>query len=136
MKKVVTIFFLMFTVLSFSQKVKIKDDIVSIDEVETYKIEKEGKSRTVSTMTGEEFITLLKDGFEFYKAGNRHYTRVFIIRFLISGDEVYTDMSEKDILKVIYKSGMVSADGKIDEDKKNIFVNKYNDENLKIKLAK
>ena len=45
-----------------------------------------------------------------------------------------TDMSEKDIIKAVHKSNMVGSDGKIDEEKLNIFINKYNNENLKYKL--
>lgn len=136
MKRVFIVLFLTLSVSCFSQKVKIKKDIVYIDEVETYKEDEEGKSTTISTLSGNEFITLIKDGFEEWKQGNRYYTTVYTIKFLVSGQEVLTDMSEKEILKAIYKSGMVAADGTIDEQKMNIFVNKYNNENLKFKLAK
>lgn len=136
MKRLFTVLFLTLTLASFSQKVKIKNGMVSIDEVETYKFEKEGNSETLSTLSGNEFITLLKDGFEEYRSGYRYYTTVYTIKFLVSGQQILSDMSDKDIIKAIYKSGMVDADGKINEEKMNIFVNKYSNENLKLKLAK
>ena len=124
----------MISLVSFSQKVKIKKDIVSIDEVEVYKIDEEGKSMTLSTMAGNEFITMLRTVYKEWRNGYEFSPSVCTIKFLSNGQEVLTDMSDKDIIKVIYKSGMVNADGKIDEDKANIFINKYNDKNLKLKI--
>ena len=134
MKRIFTILLVMISLVSFSQKVKIKKDIVSIDEVEVYKIDEEGKSMTLSTMAGNEFITMLRTVYKEWRNGYEFSPSVCTIKFLSNGQEVLTDMSDKDIIKVIYKSGMVNADGKIDEDKANIFINKYNDKNLKLKI--
>ncbi len=135
-KSVLVVLLLTISLQGMAQKVKIKKGIVAIDEVEVYKLDEEGKSNTLSTNDGNEFITYIKDGFEEWKNGMRFYTTVYIVKFLSSGRELYTDLSEKDLIKAIYKSNMVGPGGKIDEEKANIFVNKYDNESLKYKIIR
>ena len=59
---------------------------------------------------------------------------VFTVRFLKSGSEIFTDMDHKEVIKAIYKSKLVDENGNIDEEKLTIFINKYNNENLKLKI--
>ena len=59
MKRIFTVLFLMLSIASFSQKVKLKKDKVLIDDVEVYNYEKEGFMYTFSTLSSVEFISVL-----------------------------------------------------------------------------
>ncbi|HLA55861.1 MAG TPA: hypothetical protein VK623_07155 [Flavobacterium sp.] len=132
------------TSLTFGQKVKIKKGIVTVDDVEVYKIDKEGSMETLSTMASNEFLSILSTTYEVrneahYRPNGQNFPAmitkwIFTVKFLESGKDLATDLSPKDIIKAVYKSEMVDANGKIDEEKLNIFINKYNNENLKYKL--
>lgn len=148
MKKLFTILFLLVSIASFSQKVKLKKDKVIIDDVETYKYEKEGFLHTFSTLsTSEEFISVLRT--EYQTRNESYYTtknpskfgisplrsaNVFTVKFLQSGRELYTEMDAKDVIKAVFKANLVDENGKIDEEKLNVFITKYNNENLKYKI--
>ena len=133
--------------MCFSQKVKLKKEKVIIDDVETYNFEKEGLSITFSTLTSKEFITVLSTTYQernpnYYSTPNPSKyciqpllnKEVNTIKFLESGRELFTDLSDKEIIKAVYKANLVDENGKIDEEKLNIFINKYNNENLKLKI--
>jgi len=147
MKKIVTILFLCISVFGFSQKVKLKKEKVIIDDIETYNYEKEGMSITFSTLSSKEFITVLST---IYQAKNpAHYNtynpnaykfpafingEVNTIKFLKSGRELFTDLSDKEIIKAVFKANLVDENGAIDDEKLDMFINKYNNENLKLKI--
>lgn len=116
-----------------AQKVKIKKGIVTIDEVETYTVDSEGDTNTLA-VNGNEFITYIENYYDKWVNGMRYRPCVLLVKFLVSGRTFYTELSDKDLIKAIYKSNMVGADGKIDEDKASIFVNKYENDSLKYKL--
>ncbi|AWM13776.1 hypothetical protein NHF50_07735 [Flavobacterium sp. NRK F10] len=144
MKKVLILLLLSFSVLSFSQKVKFKKGNVLIDGVEVYKYENEGSTMTLSTLGGEEFVSFLSTSYEVpnparSQPGGHNYPAtlkkyVVTVRFLESGKELFTDLSSKEIAKAINKSELVSEDGSIDEEKLDKFINKYNNETLKLKI--
>ncbi|MDI1317607.1 hypothetical protein [Flavobacterium sp.] len=147
MKRIFTILFLGLSLISFSQKVKLKKEKVLIDEVETYNYEKEGRNITFSTLKSEEFISVLSTTYEernpaHYNQNNPQAYRypatlnkeVNTIKFLKSGKELFTDMSDKDIIKAVFKANLVDENNNIDEEKLSIFINKYNNENLKLKI--
>jgi hypothetical protein len=145
MKKIVLLVLLaLCTSMTFAQKVKIKKGIVSIDDVEVYKMEKEGSMETLSTLDSNEFLSVLSTTYEVrneahYRPHGENFPAmttmwVFTVKFLESGKELVTDLAPKKLVAAVYKSNMVDADGKIDEEKLNIFINKYNNENLKYKL--
>ncbi len=148
MKKYLFLFAALIAVGSASaQKVKFKKDKAIIDDVEVYNVDKDGMTMTLATPSGNEFITILTTTYQeknphHYNANNPQAHRfpqfvtkeVHTVRFLKSGAELYTDLSFKDIVKNVYKSGMVDAEGNLDDEKANIFINKYNNENLKLKL--
>jgi len=143
MKKSITIVFLLVSVLAFSQKVKMKKDKVIIDDVEVYNFEEEGRMTTFSTLSNEEFASVVTTSYQERNQGyNPRYSSspqylnhtVYTVKFLSSGKEVTTDIGIKKIAAALYKSEMIDANGKIDEEKLNIFINKYNNENLKLKI--
>ena len=147
MKKAVVILFLSMSFLGFSQKVKLKKDKVLIDDVEVYNYEKEGFMYTFSTLSSVEFISVLITKYQernpAHYNGNDPYAyrypafydkEVYTVKFLKSGKELFTDLREKDIIKAVYKSNLVDEKGEIDEEKLNVFITKYNNENLKLKI--
>ena len=145
MKKIILLaVFSLFTTLAVAQKVKIKKGVALIDDVEVYKVDREGGMETIATMGGNEFVTVLSTTYEernpaHYRPNGHNFpatiTRwVYTVKFLESGRELTTDVHTKEIIKAIYKADMVAADGKIDEEKLNVLINKYNNENLKYKL--
>ena len=69
LKVILTVLFFSISLLGFSQKVKIKKDVVSIDDIEAYKIEKEGNTKILSTLSGDEFISLIPNTYDFYSHG-------------------------------------------------------------------
>jgi hypothetical protein len=147
MKKILVVLLLSLSFLGFAQKVKLKKDKVIIDDVEVYNYEEEGRSITFSTLKSEEFITVLSTTYQ--ERNPAHYNgndpnayrypalidkRVFTVKFLKSGRELFTDMRDKEIIKAVFKANLVDENGDIDEEKLNIFINKYNNENLKLKI--
>ena len=143
MKKIFTILLLSFSLLSFSQKVKFKKEKVLIDNVEIYNYSEEGRMMSFSTLSGVEFLAIVSTSYQernqFYNpkySSSRPYLDhyVYTVKFLKSGKELTTDISMKDIANSIHKSGMVDENGNIDEAKIDIYITKYNNENLKLKI--
>jgi hypothetical protein len=147
MKRLFTVLFLALSLVSFSQKVKLKKDKVIIDDVEVYNYEDEGRTITFSTLKSEEFITVLTTTYQ--ERNPAHYNgndpnayrypalidkQVYTVKFLKSGRELFTDMRDKDIIKAVFKANLVDENNNIDEEKLNIFITKYNNENLKLKI--
>lgn len=144
MKKVLLVTLFLVSFLGFSQKVKLKDGVVLIDKVEVLKYEDEGATTTFSTLKGEEFVSIIST---YYEAPNpsRNYPgghnfpatirkSIETVRFLSSGKELTTDLGIKGIANAIHKSELISVDGIIDEEKVDKFINKYNNETLKLKV--
>jgi hypothetical protein len=147
MKRVFTVLFLMLSLASFSQKVKLKKEKVIIDDVEVYNYEEEGRSITFSTLKSEEFISVLSTSYQ--EKNPAHYNgndpnafrypafinkEVNTVKFLKSGRELFTDMRDKEIIKAVFKANLVDENGVIDEAKLDVFINKYNNENLRLKI--
>ena len=143
MKKIFLGLLLLVSFLGFSQKVKMKKNSIFIDDIEVYKFQDEGSMKFFSTISGVEFVSIVETSYEVinpvynstYSSSSR-YLKYYIrtIKFLKSGKELTTDIAVKQIASSIYKSEMVNENGKIDEEKLDIFINKYNNENLKYKI--
>lgn len=147
LKHLFSILFLCASLSGFAQKVKFKKDKALVDDVEMYKVDRDGNMMTVATISDVEFISTVSTSYQEknparYNGNNPNAYRlpefltkwVVTLKFLKSGNELFTDLSEKDIIKAIYKSKIVDDEGVIDEEKMNIFINKYNNDNLKYKL--
>ncbi|KFF00946.1 hypothetical protein IX39_10095 [Chryseobacterium formosense] len=130
---------------AFGQKVKLKDGSVSIDKVEVYKYEDDGVT-TISTLSNKELFVIKPS---YYEVPNPAYgsigcpanncpkmTRraIFTVKFLNNGKELYTDISIKDLIKNIYKAGIFDSEGKTDEGKEDLFIDKYSNEDVKLRL--
>ncbi|MBD8081821.1 hypothetical protein [Chryseobacterium caseinilyticum] len=142
MKKILLSSLLAFSVVTFAQKVKFKRDQVFIDEKLAYNVEDTGTSQVISDLKGNEIFSILPTTYTVPKttplARNEPSTWtkvIYTVRFLESGKELLTDLRDKDIIKGFYKSNIIDENGVIDEDKIDIFINKYNNENLRSKLG-
>lgn len=133
--------------LAFGQKVKLKDGSVLIDKVEVYKYEDDGVT-TVSTLSNKELFVIKPS---YYELPNQFYGTascpanncqkmnrfaIYTVKFLKNSKELVTDLSEKDLIKNVYKAGIFDLEGKADEEKVDLFIAKYSNEDLKLKLLK
>ncbi|MCT2409692.1 hypothetical protein NZD88_19235 [Chryseobacterium antibioticum] len=143
MKKVLYISMLAFSCLAFGQKVKIKKDKVFIDDKETYHIETNNYNFILSDVKDNGIVSVLGSTYEvrktppIYPNESPYWTKIiYTVRFLKNNKELVTDLSDKDIIKNIYKSGIFDENGNADEAKIDLFIAKYSNEDLKIKLFK
>ncbi len=147
MNKIILSFAIIASSLVFGQKVKLKDGIVSIYKVEVYKYDEDGVT-TVSSLSDNELFVIKPSRYEVPNpmygtvgcpASNcsRMIARaIFTLKFLTEGKEVITDLPYKDLIKNIYKAGIFDSEGKADEAKIDLFIAKYSNEDLKLKLFK
>ncbi|WP_313001558.1 hypothetical protein [Chryseobacterium gleum] len=143
MKKVLYISMLAFSFLVFGQKVKIKKDKVFIDDKETYHIETNDFNFILSDIKDNAVVSVLGSTYQvpktppLYPNESPYWTKViYTVRFLKYNKELVTDLADKDIIKNIYKSGIFDENGNADESKIDLFIAKYSNEDLKIKLFK
>ncbi|MCD9615526.1 MULTISPECIES: hypothetical protein [Chryseobacterium] len=143
MKKVLYISMLAFSFLAFGQKVKIKKDKVFIDDKETYHIETNDFNFILSDIKDNAVVSALGSTYQvpktppLYPNESPYWTKViYTVRFLKYNKELVTDLADKDIIKNIYKSGIFDENGNADESKIDLFIAKYSNEDLKIKLFK
>lgn len=143
MRKTLFLSMLIFSCFAFGQKVKIKKDKVFVDDKEIYHIENNDFNFILSDIKNNEIVSVLGSTFQvpktppIYPNESPYWTRViYTVRFLKSNKEAVTDLSDKDIIKNIYKSGIFDDNGNTDESKIDLFINKYSNEDLKLKLLK
>lgn len=137
-----SVLFFCLSLSAFSQKVKIKKDKAIIDDVELYNVQEQGTATVLASLDGKEFAAMLSNSYEEPNPARKYSSNypatikkfVFTVKFLDSGKELFTDMGHKQIIKEIYNSKMVDDQGNIDDEKLNVFINKFNNENLKYKL--
>lgn len=147
MKKILLVSMIIVSCLAFGQKVKLKDGSVLIDKVEVYKYDEDGVT-TVSSLSNIELFVIKPSYYEVPNpmygtagcpAGNcaRMLTNaIYTVKFLKNSKELYTDISIKDLIKNIYKAGIFDSEGSTDEKKIDLFIDKYSNEDVKLKLLK
>lgn len=147
MNKILLGFSLVVSFIAFGQKVKLKDGSVLIDKAEVYKYDSDGVT-TVSSLSEKELFVIKPS---YYQVPNSLYGTpgcpvnncsklstyaIYTVKFLKNGKELVTDLSEKDLIKNVYKAGIFDTSGNIDEEKADLFIAKYSNEDLKLKLLK
>lgn len=142
MKKVLFGLALIIASLTFGQKVKIKKGQAFIDDKLVYNVEDTGTGEVISDLKGNEIISILRTTYEtpknrpLYPNEKSTWTNVInTVRFLKNGKELLTDLNDKDIIKNLYKSNVIDESGDLDDEKVDIFINKYNNDNLRSKLG-
>ncbi|WP_345765768.1 hypothetical protein [Chryseobacterium endophyticum] len=142
MKKVLFGLALAISCLSFGQKVKIKKGQAFIDDKLVYNVEDTGTGEVISDLKGNEIISILRTTYEtpknrpLYPNERSTWTNIInTVRFLKNGKELLTDLSDKDIIKNLYKSNVIDESADLDDEKVDIFINKYNNDNLRSKLG-
>jgi hypothetical protein len=149
MKKILFSSMLIVSCLAFGQKVKFKNDIVFIDNVETFHYEKAGENLIIYTLKDKDFISIV---YNFYEEKNparfngndpnafRYPAyikkRISTVKFLKIEKEMNTSMSDKDLMIKLSKSDLIDENGNLKEDNVDIFINKYSNEKLEYKLLK
>lgn len=142
MKKILLSSMLIVSCMAFGQKVKIKKGQAFIDDKLVYNIEDTGTSEVISDLKGNEIVSILSTSYEtpknrpLYPNESSTWRNVInTVRFLKNGKELLTDLSDKDIIKNLYKSNLIDETGELDDEKVDIFINKYNNDNLRGKLG-
>lgn len=143
MKKFLYLSIIFFSCIAFAQKVKFKKDKIFIDDKETYHVESNNINFILSDLKDNEIISVLGSTYQVRKAPpiypneSPYWTQIiYTVRFLKYNKELVTDLSDKDIVKNIYKSAIFDENGNADEAKIDLFIAKYSNEDLKLKLLK
>nr|WP_294777313.1 hypothetical protein [uncultured Flavobacterium sp.] len=127
MKKLFTILFLMISVASFSQKVKLKKGDVLVDEKQWLKYKKDVFDYSIMNLKGDEIIFIKyvvrgPNNQVFSKEGEPNYYQV---SFLGLNKKVEIRKFDKDILEILYSGKVVNEDGTLNNEKIDILVEKY-----------
>lgn len=135
MKKVFTILFLTMTLLSFSQKIKLKKGDVLVDEAVWLKYQDCGSFQsTCSLLTKEnEEIVFFKfisvKGAEPMTKSNPDGTLRYVeISFLGEKKKIEVQKSQKDCIELLYNAKVVNEDGTLNSEKVDRLVEKYGKE--------
>jgi hypothetical protein len=128
MRKVLCISMLVLSGLIFSQKVKIKKDIIYIDSKEWLLVENDTFDYSVFDKNKNEIIFIkymrqnTSDSMLFNRSGRPNY---YLVKFIGTNKSFEIRELPEDILKIIYKSNIVNPDFTINLDKLNTLVEKY-----------
>ena len=128
MKRIFTILVLFISVVSFSQKIKLKKGDVLVDEIVWLKYKGfNGFDKSIYNLNGDEiiFIKFVKNGPDnmiFSRVGDPNY---FEISFLGLNKKIEIRNFEKEIITIIFESKAVNEDGTLNPDKIDRLVEKY-----------
>ncbi|MFN3967360.1 hypothetical protein [Flavobacterium sp.] len=127
MKKLFTVLFLLISLASFSQKIKLKKGDVLVDEKEWLKYKKDVFDYSILNLKGDEIIFIKyvvrgPNNQVFSKEGEPNY---YQISFLGLNKKVEIRRFEKDILEILYSAKVVNEDGTLNPEKVETLVEKY-----------
>jgi len=128
MKKILLGSMLIVSCLAFGQKIKIKKDVVYVDDKEWLKVEDDGLNCSVFDKKMNEIIFMkfihqnTNDNMLFNGSGKPNY---YLVKFIGTDKSIEIRELPKDILKIIYKTNVINSDLTLDQDKLNILVEKY-----------
>ncbi|MFM9988857.1 hypothetical protein [Flavobacterium sp.] len=128
-----TFLFLFFTVLTFSQKVRVKSGYVTVDEVNWIKcLEPANYTFSLLNKNDEEIVFIkmivVQDAepiSQYNKDGSISY---FVIKFLGLKKQFELQTNYKDVLKNLYLSKAINEDLTLNEEKIDLLVEKYGNE--------
>jgi len=117
----------------FSQKVKLKKGDVLVDEAVWLKYDGCGgfdNTCSISNLAGDEIIFMnfvrIDGAGTLTKSGTQFDLTYFEVKFLgMNAVTEFEDHTARKILELIYKGGLVQADGTLDEEKVERMVEKY-----------
>ena len=134
----IILFCLLFIGNSFTQKVKIRKDIATIDGLEYANMaECNSQTCTIKSMSGENILVMYWESFEKPNPVKRnpkskspyHETvteRYSIIKFFGMDIEFESKLlSRKQILKALYKDNVIDNDGKLSVTQAKVFTKKH-----------
>jgi hypothetical protein len=125
-KILITLFVIFtFSQVSFGQKIKVKNGIVSVDGKSYVKTEKESGNMSIYALDGDEEIIFFKRH-DPTPNNNQNQDDYFIVRFIDYNNDVnISGKTKKGILKMLFNSKVINGDGTINEEKMKKFVSKY-----------
>ena len=127
MKRIFTILVLLISVVSFSQKIKLKKGEVLVDNKSWLKYEENSFDLSILNLNGEEIIFLKyiiqgSSNQVFNSDGEPNY---FQISFLGLNKKIEIREFEEDIMSILYSSKAINVDGTLNPDKIDRLVEKY-----------
>jgi hypothetical protein len=131
MRNFFIVFFLLVSLISSSQKIKLKDEVVLVDDVAWLKYDgctgfKYQACSLINNNNDEiiflKFIVRGTDNMVFNKGGDPNY---YVVSFLGLNKKLEIRELPKDIIKIIYNAKAVNEDGTLNEEKVNRLVEKY-----------
>lgn len=135
MKRTLIIFFVaLITTPIFAQKIKIKDRVALVDNVEFVKWDnslRAGFICQVSTIKADTPIFSMKlDYYEKYNSAARKYVNqhYYTIRFLDFEGELQTTLLTKKFFKALYNFGIFNEDDTVNEEKARKFIRAYHED--------
>ena len=133
LKRFVTLCLLTISLLGFSQKVKLKKGDILVDDVVWLKYEGCGgfdSTCSISNLAGDEIIFMnfvrINGAGPVTKSGAQFDLTYYEVKFLgMNAVTEFENETARKILELIYKGGLVQADGTLDEEKVERMVEKY-----------
>ncbi|SEC46002.1 hypothetical protein SAMN04489761_3054 [Tenacibaculum sp. MAR_2009_124] len=132
MKKLILLLLFITTSICYSQKIKIKKNKVLVDKKEYMQCEKENTYETFGIYlselnSDEQKIKITIHSNETHMYLDDDYAK---ISFLTKGTQAeIKSRSLKNMVKLLIKNKVLTSDGKIDEEKIELFIKNY-DENI------
>ncbi len=132
MKRILTVLLLMISVVSFSQKVKLKKGEVLVDETVWLKYQDCGSFQSTCSLLSKEgdeiifFKFINVKGAEPMTKSNPDGTLRYVeINFLGQKKKIEIQKSQKDCIELLYNAKVVNEDGTLNPDKVDRLVEKY-----------
>jgi len=122
----ITLFTLVvFSQVSFGQKIKVKKGIAYVDGKEYVKTEKNAGNMSIYALNGDDEIIFLKY-YDPTPSNDQNRDNYYIVRFIDDNKKVdILNKTRKGILKLLFKGNVINEDGTINDEKMNKFVSKY-----------
>lgn len=127
------ILFLLFSTIGYAQKVKFKDDKISVDGVEILSYKKtsmmdEYYFYKLNTTDEVMYISYDRNGTRDYDGDN--FSKLFFAKqnIKVETKALWFGLNSKPIIEKLLQEGVLQLDGVINEEKLKVFYNKYNEQ--------
>lgn len=115
-----------FTQISFAQKIKIKNEIATVDGVEFLKIKKDKSDKVITNLNDKEliFIRIFADT----RLSAPQYSTYHKLIFIGLNKTIEIKESDKNIIEILYKNKAIDENGNLNDDAISLLVEKYGNE--------
>ncbi len=123
-KILITVFTLFsFIQLSFSQKIKIKNNIATVDGIEYLKILDDNDDEVITNLSGKELIFIKT--FSDTRPSAPEYTTYCKLIFIGQNKTIELKENNKKIVEILYKNKVIDENGNLVSDAVSLLVEKY-----------